>query len=94
MTVIFACMKDKEIAPSLRLLAEPGRDFIFTTVQNNPRALPADALRAKAAELGIAGVTRDNLSDAIGAAKEKGNMILVCGSLYLYADLPSDLRSI
>ena len=94
MTVIFACMKDKEIAPSLRLLAEPGRDFIFTTVQNNPRALPADALRAKAAELGIAGETRDNLSDAIGAAKEKGNMILVCGSLYLYADLPSDLRSI
>ena len=94
MTVIFACMKDKEIAPSLRLLAEPGRDFIFTTVQNNPRALPADALREKAAELGIAGESRDNLSDAIDAAKKKGDMILVCGSLYLYADLPSELRAV
>ena len=94
MTVIFACMKDKEIAPSLKLLAEPGRDFIFTTVQNNPRALPADALCEKAAELGIAGESCPTLADAIERAKAGGKMILICGSLYLYADLPNGLRSV
>ena len=94
MTVIFACMKDKEIAPSLRLLAEPGRDFLFTTVQNNPRALPATDLAAKAAELGITGEPCDNLAEAIERAKEAGKMILICGSLYLYADLPGELRTI
>ncbi|MBR5044369.1 MAG: hypothetical protein IKX66_03375 [Clostridia bacterium] len=94
MTVIFACMKDKDIAPSLRLLAEPRRDFIFTTVQNNPRALPAPALAEKAAELGITGEVADTLAAAIERAKERGKMILICGSLYLYADLPEELRSV
>ena len=94
MTVIFACMKDKDIAPSLRLLAEPGRDFIFTTVQDNPRALPADALAEKAAELGITGEVADTLVHAIERAKERGRIILICGSLYLYADLPKELRSV
>ena len=94
MTVIFACMRDKDIAPSLRLLAEPGRDFLFTTVRNNPRALPALDLAAKAATLGIQGETAETLSDAIGKAEEKGKMILICGSLYLYADLPNDLCAI
>ena len=94
MTVIFACMKDKDIAPSLRLLAEPGRDFLFTTVENNPRALPAADLAAKAAELGIEGEVSDTLADALEKARAKGKMILVCGSLYLYADLPEALRSV
>lgn len=94
MTVIFACMKDKEIAPSLRLLAESGRSFLFTTVQNNPRALPAADLAAKAAELGIEGDACDTLTEAIERARETGKMILICGSLYLYADLPSALRTI
>ena len=94
MTVIFACMKDKEIAPSLRLLAEPGRDFLFTTVQSNPRALPAADLAAKAAELGVSGEACDTLANAIETAKTRGKMILICGSLYLYADLPAELRSV
>ena len=94
MTVIFACMKDKEIAPSLRLLAEPGRSFLFTTVRNNPRALPAADLAAKAAELGITGEPCDTLAEAIERAKEASKMILICGSLYLYADLPGELRTI
>ena len=94
MTVIFACMKDKEIAPSLRLLAEPGRDFLFTTVQSNPRALPAADLAAKAAELGVSGEAFDTLANAIETAKTRGKMILICGSLYLYADLPAELRSV
>ena len=94
MTVVFACMKDKKIAPSLRLLAEPGRDFIFTTVQNNPRALPAVDLADKAAKIGVPGEACDTLAGSIERAKERGKMILVCGSLYLYADLPKELRSV
>ena len=63
-------------------------------MQNNPRALPAADLAAKAAELGIKGEIAGTLSDAIEKAKEKGKMILICGSLYLYADLPNDLCAI
>lgn len=88
MTVIFACMKDKDIAPSLCLLAEPRREFIFTTVQNNGRAMPAEDLRRRAAELGIAGISEPTLTAALARARAKGQMTLICGSLYLYGDLP------
>ncbi len=94
MTVVFACMKDKDIAPSLKLLAEPGREFLFTTVQNNPRALPAADLAIRAAELGIAGEACDTLTEAIERAKGRRKMVLICGSLYLYGDLPKELRSV
>ncbi len=94
MTVIFAAMKDKDIAPSLALLRREGRDFIFTTVQNNPRAMTCTELRERAAALGVAGIAAPTLADAIRMASSSGKMILICGSLYLYADLPEAYRSV
>ncbi len=93
-TVIFAAMRDKEIAPSLGLLSEKAERFLFTTVQNNPRAMTAAELSRAASELGINGAPADTLADAIRAATPLGNPLLICGSLYLYADLPQELRSI
>ncbi len=94
MTVIFAAMQDKEIAPSLKILERENRDFIFTTVQNNPRAMSAEELSCRAAALGVAGIFVPTLADAIALAEKRGSMILICGSLYLYADLPKQYRSL
>ena len=86
-TVIFAAMADKEIAASLRMLAE-GSDtrFLFTTVKENPRALSASALKARAEACGIEGEAYEKISEALDAAKQIGRLTVVCGSLYLYKD--------
>ncbi|MBO5048632.1 MAG: bifunctional folylpolyglutamate synthase/dihydrofolate synthase [Clostridia bacterium] len=86
-TVVFACMADKDFMPSLELLNDGHSRFVFTTVQNNPRAMGAEALRNAAAEKGIVGEWAPTLKEAITLAKEKGNLVITCGSLYLYADL-------
>jgi dihydrofolate synthase/folylpolyglutamate synthase len=86
-TVVFACMADKEFMPSLEMLNDGHSKFVFTTVQNNPRAMSAEALRNVAAEKGIAGEFAPTLKEAIALARAKGNIVIVCGSLYLYADL-------
>ena len=93
-TIIFACMKDKEVVPSLELLTKHPTKLIFTTVQNNPRAMGAGELQRVAEALGYHGEVADTLTDALVRAKEIGLPTIVCGSLYLYADLPQELRNI
>ena len=90
-TVVFACMQDKDFLPALRLLVNGRRRFVFTTVQNNPRAMGAEALCGAAAEGGILGAWRETLTDAIALATSYGKPVLICGSLYLYGDLPEEL---
>ncbi len=90
LTIIFACMHDKEIAPTLALLAPHAARWIFTTVQNNPRAESPEGLALRAREAGYEGVTAESLTAAL-AALDRDEPALVCGSLYLYADLPQDL---
>ena len=86
-TVVFACMADKDFMPSLHMLNDGYSSFVFTTVQDNPRAMGAQALAEKAAENGIFGEWAPNLKDALKIARAKGNLTLACGSLYLYKDL-------
>ena len=87
-TVIFACMADKDIKTSLELLDGEGRSFIFTTVSDNPRAMKADALRDFARKnCGIIAESAANLKEAIRLAEKRGDMTVICGSLYLYGDL-------
>ena len=90
--VIFAAMADKDIAPSLGLLAPLADKFFCTTVENNPRAMAAETLCANARALGLCAVSVPSLREAI--AKASPLPTLICGSLYLYADLPKELRSI
>lgn len=86
-TVVFACMADKDFMPSLNMLNDGYSKFVFTTVQDNPRAMGAEALAKKAAENGIVGEWAPNLKEALEIARAKGNLTLACGSLYLYKDL-------
>ena len=86
-TIVFACMADKEFMPSLAMLNDGKSRFVFTTVQNNPRAMGAEALCVKAKEGGIDGEWRPNLKEAIAHARTLTPLVIVCGSLYLYGDL-------
>ena len=93
-TYIFACMRDKDVRESLSLLARPRDRFVFTTVQNNPRAMGAEELAALAETLGIEGEVYPTLADAIEGAVIPYRVNVICGSLYLYADLPEKYRSV
>ncbi|MDO4563754.1 MAG: folylpolyglutamate synthase/dihydrofolate synthase family protein [Clostridia bacterium] len=86
-TVVFACMKDKEIKPSLAALNNGFRKFLFTEVKNNERSMRAADLCKIAAEVGIEGEAFFDLKSAYARAKEYGDMVIICGSLYLYKDL-------
>ena len=90
--IIFAAMADKDITQSLKLLSPFCEKMFCTTVQNNPRAMAADPLCANAQALGITAVSVPTLSQAIALSKDAPT--LICGSLYLYADLPKELRSL
>lgn len=85
-TVIFACMKDKEIKDSLTLLSRGKTEFIFTTVKDNPRASSAAELKARAAEYGFSGDAYEEIGEAYEAAVARGRLTVICGSLYLYKD--------
>jgi len=91
-TVIFAAMADKDIMPSLALLAPITKKMLCTTVQNNPRAMTADALTELAKKAGIAAESVPTLDKAI--QKAKATPTLICGSLYLYSDLPTSLQMV
>ena len=91
-TVVFACMKDKDISQSLKMLSKRCTHFIFTTVKNNPRADTAAGVKKRAAELGYASEAFEEISDAYQAAIARGELTVICGSLYLYKDLCEYLK--
>ena len=93
-TVIFACMRDKEIGESLRLLSRGDTRFIFTTVKDNPRAATAEETKERAAALGYTGEAREEIGEAYELARERGRLTVICGSLYLYKDLREYLDKI
>ena len=83
-------MKDKDTAPSLALLKQVADTFIFTSVSQNPRSMTPEEATERAERAGIDGRTAPTLAQAIALAGDAPT--LICGSLYLYADLPKDLR--
>ncbi len=85
-TVVFACMKDKEIDKSLSLLSEGETEFIFTTVKDNPRAMSAYELKAAAESYGFSGRAFEEIGDAYREALSREKLTVICGSLYLYKD--------
>ncbi len=84
-TVIFACMADKDIEGSLRMLGE-NTHFAYTEVKDNPRAMKADELAKRASELGYSGKAFSAVGEAYEWAISCGRLTVVCGSLYLYKD--------
>ena len=92
-TVIFACMKDKDIVPSLKMLAASKRSFIFTQVEGNPRSMSPEELQGVAAAAGITGTAVRNLTEAARLAAKSGKLTIACGSLYLYETAPEAVRA-
>ncbi len=92
-TVIFACMRDKEIAKSLEKLNTGATEFVFTTVKDNPRASGAEELAKRAAELGFSGKSFEDIKEAYEYALSLGKLTVICGSLYLYKDFSEMLNN-
>lgn len=85
-TVIFACMADKDIKNSLKMLSACEAEFIYTTVKDNPRAMSANELSQRAEALGYPGAAFEDIGEAYYEAKKRGRLTVICGSLYLYRD--------
>ncbi|MBQ8808550.1 MAG: bifunctional folylpolyglutamate synthase/dihydrofolate synthase [Clostridia bacterium] len=90
LSIIYAAMADKDIEASLNLFKENGfskRANIFAvTVRDNPRAQTAENLARQFRDLGFNALAYTSLKEAYTAAIKKGEVVLICGSLYLYKD--------
>lgn len=81
-SVIFACLADKNCEPMLPLVGELSDGPIIVPAMDNERAANASEL---VDELGPRARTAPSMYKAIMAAP-RGGPVLVCGSLYLLAD--------
>lgn len=90
-TFVCAFMKDKDITDIFELLNEYKNiaKIITTTVKNNERAESAKILCDKFINKGFVASYEDNVKSAYEKAKNNDNLIVICGSLYLYKDLMS-----
>ena len=83
--ILFGAMKDKDTEKIVRILADHCETAVTVTVRNNPRAESAENLCKLFQSAGVRAVAAKDYSDAL--AFMKGKPLLVCGSLYLAADL-------
>ena len=90
LSIIYAAMADKDIDASLEYFKD--NDFcervkVFAVpVVDNPRAETPTALAKKFAGFGFDSASCDSIGEAYEKAKNENNIILICGSLYLYKD--------
>ena len=86
--VIIGMVRDKD---HLRVLQQfPRTATYYFTQAKTPRALPAEQLKDKAELFQLNGHTFDNVGMALDAAKNAarpGDMIIVCGSVFLVAEV-------
>jgi dihydrofolate synthase / folylpolyglutamate synthase len=88
-TMIFACMSDKNYREMLASLRPRVRRMIFTKTQSNRSEDPA-----KLQELVSGSSVEPSLADAIQSARAQSNSdetILICGSLYLVGEARAQL---
>lgn len=86
--IVIGMVRDKEVDKALSLLPREAH-YYFTQAQI-PRALPAAQLQEKAGALGLAGRFYPEVNAALRAAREqaaKEDLILVCGSIFLVAEV-------
>jgi dihydrofolate synthase/folylpolyglutamate synthase len=90
--IVFGMVKDKDIEMILRLLPKAA-DYYFTRAQI-PRALDALELGQKAVAQGLKGKIYDEVNKALQAALNaagKDDLIVVCGSIFLVAEVDRNL---
>lgn len=88
-TFICAFMQDKDITEIFNMLSEYKKTakIITTTVLNNDRAEKPEILFEKFRNHGFDASFEQNVKSAYEKAKTHNNLIVICGSLYLYKDL-------
>jgi len=86
--LVLGTVKDKEVNPVLELL--PKSAAYYFTQAHIPRALAADELAEKAAAFGLNGNVHDDVNAALKKAIQQASpndMIVVCGSIFLVAEV-------
>lgn len=93
-SIIFGAMRDKEIDESIILLKDEinSKNVYTVEVKDNPRAETAQNLAEKFIKNGLNAQPTANIKDAIKKAVSTGDVVLICGSLYLYKDLKEDVQ--
>ena len=89
---ILGMVKDKDITKVLALL--PADAHYYFSNAHIPRAMPHKELKEKAGGFGLRGPGYDDVNEAIRSAKRSaraGDMILVCGSVFLVAEVEGSL---
>lgn len=82
-SIVFACLKDKDIDPMTGLLKDLTDGPIFVPIMENERAGDAGSL---AAGLGERAQAVDSMAAALDACRDIPGPVLICGSLYLLAE--------
>lgn len=93
--LIIGFAKDKEIEDILSLL--PKEATFYFTHAHIPRALPADALQQTALNHHLKGIVYDDVNKALQQAlttATKEDLIIVCGSIFLVAEVNIDALKI
>ena len=83
--VLFGAMKDKNTKEIVRILEDHYETAVTVTVRDNPRAESAENLCKLFRSVGVRTVAAKDYDEAL--AFIKGKPLVVCGSLYLAADL-------
>lgn len=88
---IMASMADKDISGVLEEIREnyENPDIFTVAVEDNPRSATADMLAEKIKSAGLFAEPCKTIKLALDRAEKKGELIVICGSLYLYKDLKS-----
>ena len=85
---ILGFVKEKNISKILKLLPDDAK-YYFSNAQI-PRALPYTELKAAGNAAGLAGEGFDDVNEALNAARAaagKDDVIMICGSFYLIAEI-------
>lgn len=86
--IVLGMVKDKAVDKVLALL--PSSAHYYFTQAGIPRALDAKELQQQAAAAGLRGKTYPNVNNALKEAKAKAkenDLVLVCGSVFLVAEV-------
>ncbi len=81
---LLAFMADKDADQMIDTISETGFRFVATEVPDNPRSLPCGKLYALLKEKSLNAYCEKDIENAINVAKNDADILVICGSLYLY----------
>ena len=90
---LLASMEDKDIKHALCELysVHNKKDFYTVSVKDNPRSMSSEALCELVKNIGFNAYSSNGIGDAL--KKSTADMLVICGSLYLYKDFYEHLKN-